>query len=544
LSLFSMQNLTYYYPGAKEAALKDINVDIKPGQMVLLMGKSGSGKSTLLRSMSRIIPEFYGGRLTGSVYFHDRPLECWDKHKLYAEMGICFQDPSSQLVFENVERDIAFGLENLGMDLSLMKRRVAEVMEYLGITSIRTRPVSTLSGGEKQRVALAGLMAMNPGVLLLDEPTSQLDPVATNDFFNLLKRLNRDNGISIIMAEQKLDSCFPMVDQVLVMEEGRIVFAGTPDEQIKWARKHDYPLVPIIPALFSHVAGKIPLSIKDARETISARIKENSLRNSLDGPREEIIEGQLLIQTKKISYAYPDGNTVVSNLSLSLFQGQVVALIGPNGAGKSTLLKLLAGILKPVHGEIRYNGNLIKDKRQLAYLPQNTVDFFLADDLIGDLQRGLSPDAPKNENVISWLNLLGLSFKEKVDPRKLALGEMQKAALACILIHESHLLLLDEPTVGLDAGEKKFLGELLVNQCKKHKKAALIITHDIDFISEYADRIIFLHQGEILSDGNPKEVLSTNVFFISQVIKLFRGINDQVINVSQAKKILHNMGIL
>ncbi|MGS0765325.1 ABC transporter ATP-binding protein [Syntrophomonas curvata] len=535
---FNLRRFSYYYPRTPQPALRQVSLEILEGEFVLLMGRSGSGKSTLAKVLCGLVPDFYGGDMDGEILYQGIPLAQWPKSRLAEEIGIVFQDPDKQLLYKNVERDIAFGLENLGFDNALMQRRVAEMMDFLDLNGLRRRDSRLISGGERQKIALAGVLAMNPKVLILDEPTSQLDPVAASEFLALIRDLNQEWGITIILIEQRLDKAFVMADRVMVMEAGEVVFQGGGREQLRWARNEDYPLLPGIPAMFA--AGlkneEAPLTIKEGRKmlkAIGADIVALPEKKRCSEP--DLNLGEPLLEINRLSFSYANDVPAIRELSLQVWPGECIALIGSNGAGKSTLLQIIAGLLSGYRGHIRVgavSGKKLKPENlqhQLAYLPQNLEDFFLADTVIQDILLAGKQEATSE----FWLKVMNLQQYREHDPRKLSTGEKQRAALAAILAADPALILLDEPTTGVDREHKRELGALLSNLCRQ-QKTIFLVTHDIDFASECAGRIVFMHDGRILAEGPADEQIPGNIFYASQAARLFRPFDRRVINEAQA----------
>jgi len=544
VEIINIKDFSYYYPFTSQLALENINLSISQGEFILLTGRSGCGKTTLLRAMTRLIPDFHGGRIYGDLYFKGINLRQWNSKELYTHIGISFQEPDNQIIYNNVEREIAFGLENLGMEQSLMRRRICEALDFFSIRELKTRKISDLSGGEKQKVALAGIMATGAQVLLLDEPASQLDPIQTYELMNLLQLLNNELGITIVMSEQKLDNCFYLADRVLTMDKGAIIYDGLPDGQVKWANEHHFPLVPILSDLFNNVTAQPPLTINKGRQELSRlSIDAGERFCSNQANLKEQRTGITLLKVKCVSYKYDHNeHYAVKDINLNIYPGEFVALVGPNGAGKTTLLKLLTGILKPDKGTVEMSRpeDVITGDR-LGYLPQDLEVFFLTGSVLEEVVLGMDTSNPVNQQQIAQecMDKLGINHLANNDPRKLSRGEQQKVALASLLAARPNMLILDEPTLGLDYEQKQFLGQLL-EKISQENRAVLIVSHDMDFICEYAQRVVFMEEGEIIADGDLEEIMVNNIFYTSQVYKLFQGFNDKVINVRQAKKIFKN----
>lgn len=571
--MFEVKRLGYSYPGSEAEVLKQISFDIKPGEFLLVMGRSGSGKSTLARALCRLVPDFYGGKISGQVIYQNRDLRDWDGRLLSAHIAILFQEAGKQIVYNQVERDIAFGLENLGMQPPLMKRRVAEAMDFFDLNPIRHKNPSELSGGEQRRVALAGVLVMQPRVLILDEPSSQLDPVAAEELLNWLKKLNAEMGTTIILVEQRLDKAFPLVDRVLLLEEGRLVYDGVPSRQPLWAQKSDYPLVPTIPYIMADMeSSDLPMTVKEGRGIIGTWLKsaakhadkieaatgdrqEPALPTKRTGRIPQMIHalrnkaeplgegGQALLEIRGLHFNYSRRSRFIEDLNIKINRGESVVVLGVNGAGKSTLLRLITGILQPQRGTIKINAGL-QDKdlrlaRQCAYLPQSVEDFFLRETVKDEIL--LSLDRQKPDQASYWLKIMGLADMEQCDPRKLSVGEKQRVALACLMASDRELLLLDEPTTGVDIEWKEKMSACLREYCRERGKTIITITHDMEFASETASRVVFMHAGELLSDQPAAQAFTDNLFYASQAVHLFKGFDNTIFKPSQAREAIAHL---
>ncbi len=550
--VFELNNFTYYYPRHSKPALSQLNLEVHKGDFLLLVGPSGSGKSTLARALCGLVPDFYGGSVSGDIFYQGIPMHKWTKSQLARQIGIVFQEPDNQLLFKNVERDIAFGLENLGLPNSYMQRRVAEMMDFLNLNNLRKRNINTLSGGEKQKIVLAGVLAMNPQVLILDEPTSQLDPVAARDFLKLVKDLNDEYAITIILIEQRLDQSFPLTERVVVLEAGKIIFQGGCKEQLRWAAEKNNPLIPVIPAIFTGFTHeKLPLTVKEGRKLLSEFVPEFrfNLVPGEDGDSklnksspDEGKSGKPVVEIKRLSFTYPQGAPALRDINLKIWPGECTAVIGANGAGKSTLLEIIAGLLPGYGGYVRvgdYSGKELKAEKinhLLAYLPQNLDNFFLTDTVSQDIALNSQIAASDAE---FWLEKFNLQEVREDDPHKLSTGEKHRVGMAAILASNPDLILLDEPTTGIDAEQKKEIGELVLTLCEQNK-SVLLVTHDIDFASEYAGRLVFMHSGAILADGSVQEVMAGNTFYTSQAARLFSEIEPGIINQTRAIEYLRS----
>ncbi|WIF95418.1 ABC transporter ATP-binding protein [Caminicella sporogenes] len=541
-----IKNLNYCYPEMKTPALKNINLEIPQGQFVLLVGGSGSGKSTLLRSICGLIPNFYGGVYSGEIYIGSDEIHQINRRELTQRIGMVFQDPESQLVMTNVEEEIAFGLENLNLPNSLMKRRVMEVSSALSLSSYLNNFIPELSGGQKQKTALGAVLAMQPDIILLDEPTSQLDPIAGEDILTMIRRLNEENGITVILTEQRLERCFHLADRILVMDKGEIIFDNTsPKEIAKWAVKTKRSFVPPLSKLFAEIDFyDIPITVKEGRRIIrDVCNNEENLNNEylFDCEKES---SSPVIEIENLWFTYPNGKEVLKDISFNISSGDFIVLMGENGGGKTTLLKNLNGLLKPSRGKVKIMGKDTRkiDVEQIAhevgYLSQDPNDYLflpsVEEEILFTMKNlGIDDDGMLDE-IIDRLQLRSLKDK---NPRDLSTGERQRVALASILITRPKILLLDEPTRGLDYELKEKLGKILL-ELKSEGTAIFMVAHDVEFAAEYADKIILLDRGSIIGFGDKHEMLTNSTFYSPQISKLFYGLADNIVTKEEGKKIL------
>lgn len=591
MPLFRVENLSYFYPDSKKPALQGINLEIGEGEFLLVTGGSGSGKSSLARAVAGLIPDFYGGKIGGRLYFKEQDIRFIDRRSLAQNIGIVFQDPEKQLVMTGVETEIAFGMENIALSQPEMLRRSAEVMSFFDLTDLKQEFTANLSGGQKQKVALASILAMQPSVLILDEPTSQLDPLAAEEILNLVKRLNEEMNITIILIEQRLERCFHLADRVAVMENGRIIKCATPEETAVWEVKNGYPFLPPVAAFFSHIeAQDIPLTIKTGRKLLHNIYRESnpyqvpapaSEQSDLNAkPRKADNKGdhsirdctrrktdftlftikekyQLLFskcrsragkispetpvaQINKLWYTYPNGKEALRDIDFSITAGEFVAILGDNGSGKTTLLKQLAGLIGPGRGQITIMNNAIGNTppqqlaRLVGYLSQNPNDYLFHDTVEEELkftQANLGQiDNGHIERLLRRLNLYPL---RQVNPRDLSSGERQRVALGSVLAASPRLLLLDEPTRGLDQRMKADLNNLLQDLLQTGV-AIILVTHDIEFANQGARRLVMLFDGRIACDGPRNEVLGSSMFYVPQIRRMFKGIDDEIFTLREA----------
>jgi energy-coupling factor transport system ATP-binding protein len=556
LPAFQFQNLNYIYPERKVPSLKNIDLTVEEGEFLLITGGSGSGKSTLARAMAGLIPDFYGGYFSGKIFFKGQDIHTLDKRKLARLVGIVFQDPEKQLVRTCVEAEIAFGLENLGLSRQEMTRRIAEVASFLDLTEIKNEFTQKLSGGQKQKLALASVLAMQPEVLILDEPTSQLDPAGAEDFLNLTKRLNEDMGMTIVLVEQRLERCFHLADRVVIMEDGKIKAMGSPE---KIARKNPFwenPFLPPVARFFARVGFlKVPVTLKEGREILNKSLPEIN-KDTVSSPKPSVAgfkeyaklnatskEISSILELKNVWFSYPDGREVLKDINLKIEAGEQVTVMGANGAGKSTLLKVMAGLLKPGRGSAILLGKSFESQDKfkggkVAYLSQNPNDYLFQDTVEEELLFTLKNfSLPDNGKVDELLERLNLKEYKKVNPRDLSSGERQRVALASILVTDPVLLLLDEPTRGMDYGLKTDLGRYLSKLCQKGI-GVVMVTHDVEFAAEYSQRVVLMYDGKIVSDGSVHEVLGNSFFYSTQMARLCKGYVEGVLTVDEAVKAL------
>lgn len=446
MAAIKIQDLSYYYPETIKPALNRINLEIPEGQLLIIIGDSGSGKSTLLRVISGLIPAFYNGKLLGRVFLDGEDTVQMSRQEMVQKVGIVFQNPESQLVMNNVEQEIVFGLENLGLPNNLMKRRLMEMSTSLGLSEDLSQGVSQLSGGQKQKVALAGVMAMQPRILLLDEPTSQLDPVAAEEILNIIRRLNEDNGITVVMIEQRLERCCHLADRILLMENGLIAAdINTGGRGRMWLQRAPLTYLPPLPNLFARAGFKeLPLTVKQGRQMLNSLMADSS-RAAKPVPDTSIIlgsaKGQELIDIQNLWFSYPDKEEVIKNVNLLIREGDFIALLGENGAGKTTLLKNINGLLKPSRGQIKLAG---KDTRDLAieeiaasvaYLSQDPNDYLFMPSVKEEILFTLRNFNIDNDSYAEEiLKRFKLEAYRQCNPRDLSTGERQRVALASVLL--------------------------------------------------------------------------------------------------------------
>jgi len=525
MTILRCNHLTYRYPEGESDALSDVTVQVRPGEFILLVGASGSGKSTFLRALNGLVPRFYGGTISGEVLVDGRPLDTLSQREIVTAIGFLHQDPERQLLLDTVERDLVFGMENIGLPHAVMRSRLAEISQLFGLGPLLRRKVDGLSGGEKQRVALASVLCLYPQVLLLDEPTSQLDPVHADEFLHVLRRLHEEWGMTVVMSEHRLERCFHLADRLLLFEQGRIAFDGTPRQFAAEALASKPEWMSYLPPVTRAMAGRvpheqIPLTVKEAR-LCGLMLPEDECRVA-----DKRQEGQEILSMHRARTGYEAGVDVLKDVTYAIYAGDHIALFGENGAGKSTWAKTLAGVLPLRAGEIRWMGRSADARfwqtshAQIGYLAQNPNDYFLHDtveeELLFSLRQAQSQRA-ESPSVEQLLALAGLEPYRSRHPHDLSGGEKQRLALAIVLAAQPQVLILDEPTRGLDPLQKQSLCSLL------HRlplQAVVVITHDVEFARDYANRVSILYDGEIVTDGSPDDVFRQSFAYAPQLYRI------------------------
>jgi len=518
--MITFEHVTYTYPGAQRPVLKDLNLEIADGEFVLVVGKSGAGKSTLLRCINGLVPHFYGGTISGTIRVQGLdPVRCQPRG-MSTTVGFVFQDPEAQFVVDTVEAELAFAMENHALPQATMRKRIEEVLDQLSIAHLRDRRINTLSGGEKQRVAIASVLTLEPKILVLDEPTSQLDPQAAEEVLTALQKLNTDLGLTIVLSEHRLERVVQYADRIIYLPgEGQPPIEGAPQDVLP-----QLDLVPPLIKLGKALGWKpLPLTVKDARRKAlelplrPAPLTERCARSS-DAPVEILVED--------LWYAY-DGHMALKGVHLEIRRGEFVAIMGRNGSGKTTLLKHLVGLLRPRRGAVQVHG---MDTRRVpleeiisvvGYVPQNPNALLFAETVREELAFTRRSHGLPLEGGEALLEPLGLADHAERYPRDLSVGERQRVSLAAILAAEPLIILLDEPTRGLDYAQKQALMRALrAEQSKGH--TVILATHDVELVAASADRVIILGDGEVVVDGSVREVMTHSLIFSSQMNKLFR----------------------
>lgn len=516
--MIHVDHLSYTFPGRSEPALRKISLHVEAGEFVLVTGPSGAGKSTLLRALSGLVPHFSGGLVAGSVRVggHDPVGE--GPRVLSRVVGFVFQNPEAQAVLEEVEAEIAFGLENAAIPPAEMRLRVEEVLNLLDLEPLRRRPLRTLSGGERQRTAIAAALALRPQVLVLDEPTSQLDPQSAEEVLSALARLNEDLGLTIILAEHRLERVLRYPDRIIALADGRVLIDGDVTQALV-TLPNQPPLVRLATA---RGWAPLPKTTKEAR-----RFAAREHRPARAQPRPVANASDPILQVNDLHFGY-NGTSVLRGVDLEVGAGEIVALLGRNGSGKTTLLRLVMGLLAARRGEIRVAGQETAGQdaatisRRVAYLPQNPDDLLFADSVAAELAITLSNHRypVTAQQIGTMLQQLGLDGTADAYPRDLSVGQRQRVALGAVMVTKPPLMLLDEPTRGLDYAAKRQLARLW-KAWRDEGMGLLLVTHDVELVAEVADRVLVLGDGEIIAEGLPQQVLPASPLFAPQIARLF-----------------------
>jgi len=556
--LIKIQNFTFYYSGAEKPALKNINLEIDDGEFVLITGPSAGGKSSLCRCINGLIPHFYGGKVAGRVEVQGLNTLEHSPKELATKVGMIFQDPENQLVTQDVEREIAFGLENLAFPRELIAKRIEESLDILGISALRHRAIHELSGGEKQKIAIASVLALHPEILMLDEPTSELDPKSAEEVLSVVQRLNDELGITVILIEHRLDRVIQHTDRLIALDGGRIVVDGSTRnvlhnnyQEISEAGIGVPPVIKLAHQL--EIKGiphnETPLTVKEGR----MMLKEVFQKISGELPQQEKKSiNKPVIEVEKLWHVYPDGPAALKNVSLVIGEGEFVAIMGRNASGKTTLVKHFNGLLKPTKGLVVVDGidtrktTIAELARQVGFVFQNPNDHLFADTVEEEISFTLKNLGLEDGKIKSQINEVLERFKldehRRQYPRALSGGEKQRVALASVLAIQPKILILDEPTRGMEYRLKAELMNFL-HEYAGQGNTVILVTHDVETVAEYADRVILLGEGRVVVDGNKRNVLSRALLFSPQINRLVQaferyGVPGDILTVNEVLHLL------
>ncbi len=584
MNLVEIKDFGFSYPESSRKVLEHVNLNIKEGTLNVIMGRSGCGKSTLLRQLKSVLAP--AGEKEGEILYRNISLKDTDHRTQSQEIGFVMQNPDNQIVTDKVWHELAFGLESLGYDNATIRLRVAEMASYFGIQKWFYKNVSELSGGQKQLLNLASVMAMHPSLLILDEPTSQLDPIAASDFLETVKKINRDIGTTVLLTEHRLQDIIPYADRVFVMNEGTLFLEGTPREIGTKLKEQHHGMFLSMPVPMQIYAGTdsiltCPLTVSEGRQWIREYIKEKGIKKEKIQQANQRLEKQgeknenetagffrhikrqkentpPAIQMKDIWFRYEkDSPDVIQDLSLEVKKGEFYALVGGNGTGKSTTLSLLGRVHQPYSGRIYLDG---KDLRSfsdrelycgyLGVMPQNPQSIFLKKTVLEDLYSviGGRKEKPSSEypismkkekaieGIVSLTHLEGLLERHPYD---LSGGEQQRLALAKVLLLRPKILLMDEPTKGMDAEYKEELGSIL-KKLQAHGMAIFMISHDVEFVAEYADTTGLFFEGNIVTSKKTRDFFAGNNFYTTAANRMARGLFPEAVTGKDVVSCLTN----
>ena len=527
---FQIKDLNFSYPNAKgKKSLDGVNLSIEKGEYVVLCGKSGSGKTTLLRQLKSVLAPH--GKKSGEILFNGTPIEKVSQRDQSAKIGYVMQNPDDQIVTDKVWHELAFGLESLGCDQKTMRARVAEMACYFGIQHWFHREVANLSGGQKQLLNLASIMAMQPEVLILDEPTSQLDPIAASDFLNTVRKISIELGTTVIITEHRLEDIFPYADRAIVMDGGKVIADDTPRNigRLLYEQKNDmFAAMPTPVRVFygADGVGECPLTVREGRTWLSksqpapkvnARSTEK-LDDEIDKPA---------LSLKELWFRYEkDSPDVLRGVSAEVPTGTLYAIVGGNGAGKSTTLKAICGICKPYRGKVKVFGKPVEKYKSaelfggcLAMLPQDPKSLFVKKTVREDLAE-MTKDEKRIAEIAAVCEIEGLLNSHPYD---LSGGEQQRSALAKVLLTNPKLLLLDEPTKGIDSFFKEKLAAILC-KLKAQGITIVMVSHDVEFCAKYADVVSMFFDGQILTTDTPRRFFGNNSFYTTAANRMSRHV--------------------
>lgn len=519
MEVYTFKNLTFAYPNRRKPAIDNVSFSVRQGEFVVLCGKSGSGKSTLLHHCKSILSPH--GTCSGDILFYEQPIADVNELAQAVRIGFVMQNADAQLVTDKVWHELAFGLENMGLSSEEIRIRVAETASFFGIETWFHKKVSELSGGQKQLVNLAAVMVMQPSALILDEPTGQLDPIAASELLQTLDKLHRETGITIIISEHRLEELLPMADRVLVMEDGKLIFDGAPADIEK--RLHDNDFMAAMPTpirVHDAVDGLsvCPITVRDGRDWLERFSRTRELLKISAKPfvrtdaEEVIVLSDVCFRYKK------DDRDILRNLSLTVRRGEIYAVVGGNGVGKTTMLSVMAGLLRPYCGRVKMNSE------KIALLPQDPKLLFCKKTLREDLYSVFEDTSSETvQRVTEAVRLCGLSSLLDAHPYDLSGGEQQRAALAKLLLARPSVLLLDEPTKGMDACFKRELGALL-RQLQQDGMTIVFISHDLEFCASYSDICAMLFDGGIVGAAPTRQFLSGKKYYTTAANRMARTV--------------------
>ncbi len=546
MEILHIENLSFKYPQATNNAVDNISLNVDSGDFVVICGESGCGKTTFLKLLKKELAP--AGEKSGRIFYRSTEQEKLDRKTSSSEIGYVLQNPDNQIVTDKVWHELAFGLENMGVSTEVIRRRVGEMASYFGIAEWFRKKTDELSGGQKQLLNLASVMVMQPKILILDEPTSQLDPIAASDFISTLQKLNREFGLTILLAEHRLEDVFPIADKVLLMDSGKALIYDSPKSIGKRLAEiqNDHPMLLGLPSavrIFEalNIEDECPLTVKEGKDFLERHFitpQKSEFKTEFNE------SGDTAIELKNVWFRYEkDLPDILRGTSLRIQRGEFYCLLGGNGTGKTTALNVISGLNKAYRGKVLIDGKPIRDYKgnslyrgNLALLPQNPQTVFIKDNVRDDLLEILEAlEVPKNkraEKAEKTAAKIGITHLLNKHPYDLSGGEQQKCALAKILLLNPKILLLDEPTKGLDAYSKYVLKKIL-QELKNDGITILTVTHDVEFAAENADRCALFFDGEVLSADIPERFFAENNFYTTAANRMARQLFPNAVTCRQ-----------
>ncbi|QGQ95052.1 ATP-binding cassette domain-containing protein [Paenibacillus psychroresistens] len=546
MEIYRIKDLVFTFPKKTNMTLSHINLTIKSGEFITICGKSGSGKSTLLRHLKTILTPH--GERNGEIHYRGKPLEEMDQRTQTAEIGFVLQNPDNQIVTDKVWHELAFGLESLGYDNRTIRLRVAEMASFFGIQAWFHKNVAELSGGQKQLLNLASIMAMHPVVLILDEPTSQLDPIAAADFLETVKKINQELGTTIIMTEHRLGEILPISDRLVVMDEGVILADNSPRKAAELLSEWNHPMFLAMPSPVQIHAGvhnemPCPINVKEGRQWLDSYLSDKTISAAKEISESSEEPGRhIAIKFKDVWFKYDKiGPDIIKDLSFEVAEGQFYCIVGGNGTGKTSTLSLMSGILQPYRGKVLIGGkNPLKMNakeiftKNLGILPQNPQSLFVKKTVEDDLYEMLSSSQLTKEEKTDKVKAV-IAFAElepflTMHPYDLSGGEQQRAALAKVLLLEPRILLLDEPTKGLDGFFKEKLA-LFLKKLNADGVTIVMVSHDVEFCARYGEVCAMFFDGSIITTNTTRKFFSGNSFYTTAANRMVRHVWSNAITV-------------
>lgn len=547
MEILRVDNLEFSYPNKSKKALDKINFSVEEGDFVLICGESGCGKSTLLRHLKPELSPY--GKKSGDIYYYNKNINEYLQIETASQIGYVLQNPDAQLVTDKVWHELAFGLENIGVDTQTIRIRVAEMASFFGIQKWFRKNVSELSGGQKQLLNLASIMVMQPKILILDEPTSQLDPIASKDFIDTLVRINKELSTTIIITEHNLEEIFSIADKVIVIEDGKIIANNNPRNIVEVLSNKSHNMFKALPtpnkiyySLKEDINNNLtcPLTVKEGKKWITDNFEDIKINKIEKEESFENTNNDIVIEVKDLYFKYQrNAEPILRNISFKVYKGEIYTILGGNGTGKTTTLGIISKQLKLQRGKVIINNKDLKKynnkslyKENLAMLPQNPQSLFVHETLRSDLEeililRNIDKEKIKEDidKVSKLLNIVDLLENHPYD---LSGGELQRAGLAKIMLLNPSIILLDEPTKGLDAHHKEDIANVLI-KLKERGLTLVIVSHDIEFSARYSDRCAMFFDGTVVSESSPRKFFNGNSFYTTVANRISRGIFEDAI---------------